>query len=837
VTIISTLRALLAAFLVLFVAPPAMAEIVDLHPQLCIRGQADAIAQIAEGAYRIAPCTDTSTPAGWTEVELHPAPSLAALPQNWRLVIDGNRFDRIVLTATARDGRVQRIARDPDSLGPYWAPGNALSFPIAFGGKDLAKLSLAFERLDGPLFIRKVVAMDATAERVRSDHWLLLIGLFVGAVFSAIFYNIMIYVGERSRFQRWYLVWACSALLYGAWWTNLMGFVSDLLVGPRAVRVESICLGFVVASGAMFLLSLLEAGTLPRWLSTAGKIIAGVTAASGIVAALDHLVPAVPADRWFNAILALNTLWVLACVTAAISRRSRIVWFYLAGWLPVLALFVLRLARNLGLLPQDDAIDMATFAAIALETIILSITISRRFAHLKRERDSANSAIEAMKIEADILRRAAQTDFLTGLGNRALFQTSLDRIGPNIALFLIDVDHLKEVNDSFGHQHGDALLMHVAERLRATVPDPIMMARVGGDEFAILLPEDRENEAALALDGLQGKPWTHAGRSHSLSLSIGHARSGHDAPTAASLYQQADFALYRAKNMGRGRRHRYDPTVAKLLDLEASLLAEAPRALANGEFVLHYQPIVDIAHGRQVSAEALLRWDHPVHGLLTPQSFASMLADEALGPLIQDHVLAIALSALAEEGDRIAYLSVNFTGIQLRGAGAAHYILEQLAGYGIAPHKLCVEVTEDIVLDRTADAVAEALHVLHAAGVRIALDDFGTGYASLVHLQQIPVDILKIDRSFIAALDQHDMQTRKIVRSILSLSRALQKEVIAEGIETEAQRTQLRRFGCSLGQGYLFSQPNRTLLMPGAARHMAEPPARLRERVSRASGA
>jgi hypothetical protein len=297
----STLRAVLAAFFALFFAVPTMAEVIDLHPDLCIRGQRDEIAQIARGAYRIRPCADPSAADGWTEVELHPSAAISALPPNWRLVIDDNRFDRIVLTAIARDGRIQRIARDQDSLGPYWAPGNALSFPIAFPGKDLAKLTLGFERLDGPLFIRKLVAMDADAERDRSDHWLLLIGLFVGAVVSAIFYNVMIYVGERSRFQRWYLVWACSALFYGAWWTNLLGFVSEWLVGPRAVRVESMGIGFLVASGAMFLLSLLEPGTLPRPLAVAGRVIAVVTAIGGIVAGLDHLVPAVPADRGFNA--------------------------------------------------------------------------------------------------------------------------------------------------------------------------------------------------------------------------------------------------------------------------------------------------------------------------------------------------------------------------------------------------------------------------------------------------------------------------------------------------------------------------------------------------------
>jgi diguanylate cyclase (GGDEF)-like protein len=525
------------------------------------------------------------------------------------------------------------------------------------------------------------------------------------------------------------------------------------------------------------------------------------------VAALDRVVPPVASDHWLNATLMLSTLWGFTTIVIAVRRRSRIIWFYLAGWLPVICVFLVRLARNHGFVAQSDVVDMATFAAIALESIVLSVTIAYRFRHLRRDRDVANKAIAAMKIEAHTLRRAAHTDFLTTLGNRAAFQVALENVGPDVALFLVDLDHLKEVNDSFGHQCGDELLRHVARRLRTIIPDPILLARTGGDEFAVLLAERDEAQVMEAIDMLQGEVWCYGGRSLSLSFSVGHARTSQENADPGTLYQQADFAMCRAKHLGRGRRCRYDPTIARLLDLESQLLAEAPRALARGEFILHYQSIMSLDEERQIGAEALLRWQHPVHGLLRPQSFASLLTDEAIGPLIQDHVLSLTLRRLTELDESLGYIAVNFTGVQLRGAGAAHQILERLARKNIRPDRLCVELTEGIVLDRAAGEVAEALHLLHAAGVRIALDDFGTGYASLIHLQRIPVDILKIDRSFVSMLDKSDGQTREITRSMLSLGTALNKTVIAEGIETEAQRQQLRQLGCVVGQGYLFSMP------------------------------
>jgi diguanylate cyclase (GGDEF)-like protein len=812
-------RAIIALLCGLMAAAPAAAVAIDLHPHLCISASAQNIAQIARGAYRIAACQQPPRDDGWTWLRLTASPALAPLPADWRLLIDENRFDRIVVTATAHDGSVQRIERTPDTIGRDWAPGNALLFTIHSSGADLAALNIGFERLDGALFIRQVTALDAAAERLRSDRWLLLIGLFVGAVVSALAYNIVLYLGQRYRFQRWYVVWACTVLAYGAWWTSLLGFVSPLLIGPRAVRMESALLGLVVGSATMVLLNLLEPHALSRRLVTIGRVQAGAAVVLGIVAALDHIVPPVASDRLLNAVLGLNAAWVLATVAVAIRRNSQIIWFYLAGWLPVLSVFMLRLARNFGLLPQSDTVDMATFAAIALESIILSVTIAYRFRYLRRERDAANRAIAAMTVEADTLRRAAQTDFLTTLGNRAAFQTALDAIAPDTALFLIDLDHLKEVNDSYGHQFGDALLIHVADRLRAVVPDPTVLARIGGDEFAILLPEAREQAVGEAIDRLQGEPWVFGGRSLSLSFSVGHARTDQDRPDAATLYQQADFALYRAKNLGRGRRHRYDPALARLLDLETRLMAEAPRALAAGEFLLYYQPIIYLADERQVGAEALLRWNHPEHGLLTPESFASLLVDESIGPMIQDQVLALALHRLAEHDDGLAYISVNFTGVQLRGAGAAQHILDRLDRADIPARRLCVELTEGIVLDRSAGEIAEALHLLHAAGVRIALDDFGTGYASLIHLQRIPVDILKIDCSFVSMLDKPDDPTREIVRSILSLGTALHKTVIAEGIETDAQLAELRNFGCPVGQGYLFATPGPSPVMPQAKPH------------------
>jgi diguanylate cyclase (GGDEF)-like protein len=528
------------------------------------------------------------------------------------------------------------------------------------------------------------------------------------------------------------------------------------------------------------------------------------------LASADGLLPAALTDRWMNYTIFASAVSAITCVSYGIRRGSRTVWFYLGGWLPPSFVFTLRMARNLGLVGQSDVVDMATFASIAIESVVLSLAIADRFRLLRRERDQAEQAHHLIAIESDTLRRAAHTDFLTGLQNRAAFQIALQKSAERndadgFTLFLVDVDHLKAVNDSLGHDGGDAVLGHVARRLVAAVGADADVARIGGDEFAIVTADAQR--VADALDTLQDERMRHAGRNWSISLSIGSARFPKDAADARSLYKNADLALYRAKLLGRRRRHCYDPSLRAQIDRKAAFVRDAFAGLERDEFTIHFQPIVDLASGQSIGHEALLRWQHPELGMLTPAIFGDILTEGRIGAILQERALALALAELQGQKSGAEFLSVNFTGAQLRGATSAQRLLDQLAAAGVHPGDLCIELTEGIVLERSGDDILSALRMLHEAGVRIALDDFGTGYASLIHLKQMPVDTLKIDRSFVLGLLDDDGQSEEIVRAIIGLGHGLRKVVVAEGIETQAQLQRLRELGCDFGQGYLFARP------------------------------
>ncbi|WP_404712396.1 putative bifunctional diguanylate cyclase/phosphodiesterase [Sphingomonas sp. MMS24-J13] len=760
----------------------------------------------------------------WVWLRLDRPSALRDLPTRWQLRIDQARFDRIAIVAVARDGRSQRIVRGPGDLAGHWSPGGLLRFAIDRPGADLAQLYIGFDRLDDLGLMRKVTAA-APAQAVRIDAgWLLLIGLFAGAILSAATYNLLIYTGQRYAFQRWYLIWAGVTLAYGLTWTNAAAFFLPGFVGPWAVRADFVLVGAMIFTGNNFLLAVLEDGMVPPWLQRVVRTIAVIGLLCGIVASADYLLPAAMTDHWMNYAIFASAISAVASVTFAIRRGSRTVYFYLGGWLPPSSVFLLRLARNLGLLGQNDIVDMATFASIAFESVVLSLAIADRFRLLRRERDLAEQAHNAIAIETETLRRAAHTDFLTGLQNRAAFQIALQALieredAQDFTLFLVDVDHLKAVNDRLGHDGGDALLAHVARRLVAAVGPAAHVARIGGDEFSILLPADKADAdiAAAALDALQDEQTSHAGRGWPISLSIGSAQFRKDATDTATLYKNADLALYRAKRLGRRRRQAYDPSLRAQIDRKAAFVRDAYVGLERGEFAIHFQPIVDLADGRAIGHEALLRWHHPDLGLLTPAIFGDILTDGRIGLLVQERVLALALAELRGQANGAGSLSVNFTGAQLRGTRAAQRLLDRIAAAGIRPADLCIELTEGIVLERAGDDILSALHMLHCAGVRIALDDFGTGYASLIHLKQMPVDTLKIDRSFVLGLLEDGGQSEEIVRAIIGLGHGLRKTVVAEGIETPAQRQRLRELGCHFGQGYLFARPGPVRMDTGPA--------------------
>ncbi|CAH2601993.1 EAL domain-containing protein [Rhodovastum atsumiense] len=415
----------------------------------------------------------------------------------------------------------------------------------------------------------------------------------------------------------------------------------------------------------------------------------------------------------------------------------------------------------------------------------------------------------------------ARHDSLTGLPNRALFAERMEQAvarlgrGEPFALLCLDLDGFKTVNDTRGHATGDRLLCMVAERIRACLREVDTVARLGGDEFAILLPRAQGlaevEPVAQRLIAAVGSPCPIDGKPAAVGVSIGAAFAPADASSPDTLMRQADMALYRAKESGRGCLRRFDPEMEQRLRLRQSLEADLRGALARGEFEVHYQPIVDLAGARVVCCEALLRWRPHGRGLVPPGSFISVLEEIGLIGLVGAWVLrtACADAALWPEGVRVA---VNVSSAQFEGDALVGVVEAALRESGLPACRLDLEITEAVILNDDA-AIFATLHRIRKMGVRVALDDFGTGYSSLSYLRRFPLDKLKIDRSFVSGLDGSHAAT-SIVQAIVTLARSLDLRTIAEGVETQDQLDRLCRLGCDEVQGYLFSAPRPNAELP-----------------------
>ena len=832
---------LLFLFVILLLAAqawvlPARAQIVRMRSDVCY-ATAPSAARVDAAAVAALHFDCARAPAyaayrnDWIWLKVRNVDALRDMPAGWQLLTDQVRFDRMVAMVVDGDGAVRQTSITPGTVGDHRALGGMMRFTIDRPGARVGALYLGIHRLDHLSLMRKLSAASPASAIWLDRIWLGLMGVFAGAILSAFAYNLLIYTGQRLVFQRWYLVWSVLALAYGFTWTNVLSFAIPGFAGPVAVGADYVLVAGLIAAGNMFFVSVIEEGVLPRWLIRSGwafsvfNMIAGVAAWSNAVAA------PLTIDRWLNVVFVMSALCLATGIAIALRAGSRVVWFYLAGWTPVLMVFGLRVARNFGLLVQDDVIDMCTFAAIALESVALSLAIADRFRLLGKERDAAHQARRMIEVESETFRRAAQTDYLTGLGNRAAFQARLRAmcdapVRRPFKLLLIDVDHLKDINDRLGHDGGDMLLENVGRGLTAAAGPEAHVSRIGGDEFAILIPGDGAGDRPgiqQELELLQGRTLSHAGRSWALSLSIGLARFPHDADSADVLVKNADLALYQAKHSGRRRLHRFDPSLRASLDSRRMFGLEAQQGIERGEFSLYYQPIVDLETGCASSYEALLRWRHPVHGMMTPAVFGDMLNERKIGLMVQGHVLDTALAALRDHPVLLPRLAVNCTAAQLDGSYAAARLLARVRDHGVAPERLCIEVTEDFVLDRTIDETVKALGLLHDAGMTVALDDFGTGYASLIHLKHLPFDMLKIDRSFTLGLFEDGGQSEEIIRAIIGLGHGLRKQVVAEGVETQRQRKRLAEMGCEFGQGFLFArpQPIEILAAPSAGSPLA----------------
>jgi diguanylate cyclase (GGDEF)-like protein/PAS domain S-box-containing protein len=428
---------------------------------------------------------------------------------------------------------------------------------------------------------------------------------------------------------------------------------------------------------------------------------------------------------------------------------------------------------------------------------------------------------ERRRFEAALAHQATH-DALTDLPNRALLLDHLglalaraSRDGKLVALLFLDLDRFKSINDTFGHEVGDELLVAVARRINEVLRPADTVARLGGDEFVILCEDvaDEHHAVAIAqrvLSLIEASPFELQGSEVDMTASVGIALSpgGEDAHPEA-LLRDADAAMYRAKDLGRARLELFDESMRRRAAQRLELADELAGGIEHGEIVVHYQPCVSLVDGRVIAVEALARWHHPERGLLAPQEFIA-LAEETglivgLGLRVLSDACAQGRRWMDTLGDDAPRVHVNLSARQLTAANLAVLVRTVLEASGLEPDRLCLEITESVLME-DAPAVIEALRRLKHIGVTLAIDDFGTGYSSLSYLRRFPVDVLKVDQSFIDGLGP-DPEDSAIVAAIVNLADTLELEAIAEGVETREQLARLRELGCAAAQGFLFSHP------------------------------
>ncbi len=435
--------------------------------------------------------------------------------------------------------------------------------------------------------------------------------------------------------------------------------------------------------------------------------------------------------------------------------------------------------------------------------------------------DAFNTMASSLQQSRQALMHQAFHDSLTGLPNRALFKDRAEhalmrakRHGDTIAVLFVDLDDFKHVNDSYGHSSGDELILQVASRLRSVMRAEDTIARFGGDEFAVLL-EDVDPDSRAAVGGAERilaaleAPIPLSDMEISVRASIGIYTCTSSLDDADEALRRADVAMYAAKAEGKGRYREFEMSMHEALSERARLEADLARALAGNELDVHFQPIISFETGEALGAEALLRWNHPVLGMVPPDRFIPVAEQTGqivpIGRVVLERAAALAAGFKERDGS-VKCVMVNLSIRQLQHPRFVEELQEVLTASGCDPSRIAIEITESMLVT-DVDNTVRTLRAIRSLGVKIAVDDFGTGYSSLAYLKRFPLDILKIDKTFIDGIAGPATQEAALARSIITLAQHMNLTTIAEGIEHSEQASRLREMGCDCGQGFLFSRP------------------------------
>ena len=430
----------------------------------------------------------------------------------------------------------------------------------------------------------------------------------------------------------------------------------------------------------------------------------------------------------------------------------------------------------------------------------------------------ARNITERKKAEQQ-LAYLAYHDSLTGLPNRITFNerlaldlTRAKRRSEVVGVVLFDLDRFKEVNDTLGHESGDKLLVAVAQKIKGTVRETDTVARISGDEFCVILPDHKDEHAAMeATRNLQRafmKPFLIDGQEIPMTASLGLSLFPFNGDTPETLVKNADIAMFRAKALGRNTLQVFSQEMSTVVEDRVRMEKGLWRASERNEFVLHYQPEIDLQTGNIVGAEALVRWQNPDQGLVPPMQFIPLAEETGVIVPMSEWVIRTAC-AQAKEWQEKGYMpfriSINVSARLFQQYDLTKMIMDTLKGTGLGPDSLELEITESVAMQNLQSSM-EILWKLNGLSIRVAMDDFGTGYSSLAYLKKFPIHLLKIDRAFIKELEKNP-EDQTIVKAIIAMAHALNIDVIAEGVESAEQKDLLKTFGCGLAQGFYFSKP------------------------------